>query len=362
MSRKAKVIILSDKDREILEKLSKGQKVEKRLAFRASIILECSSGKMLNVIASELHTRPNTVLQWRDRYVKEGLDGIHDRKRSGKPRKYPLVLKSQILKLIETDPPAGHAVWNGSLIAERLGTSDDTVWKILRSEGIQLQRHRSWCVSTDPEFTAKSIDIIGLYMNPPDNALVISVDEKPGIQAIERSTGYVETDSGKIVRGFKSTYKRNGTLNLFAALNVMTGIMKSKITKRKRRPDFLEFMNDLLQELPDRNAKDQEVKEIHVIVDNYCTHKRCDEWLAAHPNVKFHYTPTSASWLNMVEIFFSMLSRGTLKGGSFRNTNALSEAITSFVKEHNGKAKPFVWKKREVKGSQLRNTITNLIN
>ena len=132
-------------------------------------------------------------------------------------------------------------------------------------------------------------------MDPPDNALIISVDEKPGIQAIERSTGYVRTYSGKIVRGFKSTYKRNGTLNLFAALNVMTGMVNSKIAKTKKRHGFLKFMDELLLELPGLNTKDQKVKKIHVILDNYCTHKRFDEWLPMHPDVKFHYTPTSAS-------------------------------------------------------------------
>ena len=360
MPRKAKPIVLHDEDRELLERFRRGQKTEKRLAFRASIILACSSKKMIMEIASELHTRPNTVIQWRDRYLKKGLNGLYDETRTGKPKKYPTDLKVQIVKLIETDPPQGHAVWNGPLIAKKLGVSDDTVWEILRDEGIQLQRHRSWCVSVDPEFTTKSVDIIGLYMDPPDNALVISADEKPGIQAIERSTGYVRTDSGKIVRGFKSTYKRNGTLNLFAALNVMTGIISSKTTKTKKRPDFLKFMDELLPDLPEINSKEQKVKEIHVILDNYCTHKRCDEWLSIHPNVKFHYTPTSASWLNMVEIFFSILSREVLRGSSFRSTDALSEAITAFVKEHNGEAKPFVWKKREVKGSQLRNTIDNI--
>ena len=362
MARKSSAISLSSEDRKLLEKLHMGQKVEKRLAFRAGIVLACSSGKMVKDIASELHTRSNTVIQWRDRFLKEGIKGLHDMKRSGKPMKHPADLKIRIIKLIETDPPAGHATWNGPLIAERLGVSDDTVWKILRNENIQLQRQRSWCVSTDPEFAAKSVDVIGLYMNPPDNAMVISVDEKPGIQAIERMRGYVRTSNGKIVRGFKSTYKRNGTINLFAALNVMTGIVNAKTTKTKKRPDFLKFMDELLLELPERNKKDQKVKEIHVILDNYCTHKRCDEWLSQHPNVKFHYTPTSASWLNMVEIFFSILSRETLRGSSFRSTDALTEAITAFVSEHNNKAEPFIWKKREVKGSQLRNTICNLIN
>ncbi len=152
---------------------------------------------MIKEIVSELHTRPNTVIQWWDRYVHNGLKGLYDHPVKGELRKYPEDLKMHIVKLIETDPPEGHAVWNGPLIAEKLGVSDDTVWKILRDEGIQLQRHRSWCVSVDPEFTSKSVDIIGLYMDPPDNAIIISVDEKSGIHAIEKPRGYVKTDSGK---------------------------------------------------------------------------------------------------------------------------------------------------------------------
>lgn len=195
-------------------------------------------------------------------------------------------------------------------MAQALGASDDAVWRILRKEGIQLRRHRSWCVSTDPEFSTKAADIIGLYLSPPQNAFVISVDEKPSIQALERKTGYVCTNSGKIVRGMKSTYKRHGTINLFAALNVATGEIKSKTTQTKKRPDFQAFMEELVTDIP----ADQ---QIHVILDNYSTHKKNDDWLATHPNVHFHFTPTSASWLNPIEIWFSILSRKTLSGASF---------------------------------------------
>ena len=188
---------------------------------------------MVKGIASELHTRYNTVIQWRDRYLKIDLNGLYGETRTWKPKKYPTDLKVKIVKLIETDPPQGRAVWNGPLMADKLGASDDTVWKILKNEDIQLQKHRSWCVSFDPEFTTKSADTIGLYVDPHDNSLIISADEKPDIQAIERLRGCARTDSGKIVRGFRSRYKRNGTLNLFAALNVMTGIVNSKTTKTK---------------------------------------------------------------------------------------------------------------------------------
>ena len=194
---------------------------------------------------------------------------------------------------------------------------------------------------------------MGLYLNPPENALVISVDEKPSIQALERKTGYVETDSGKIVRGLKSTYKRHGTLNLFAALEVATGQVKTAITQLKRREEFLQFMDQVVAETP----ADQ---ELHVIVDNYCTHKKCDAWLARHPNVHFHFTPTSASWLNQVEIWFGILSRKALRGLSARSTTELRQAIEAFIAVYTQHAKPFKWRKREVKGSQLRNTIVNL--
>ena len=198
--------------------------------------------------------------------------------------------------------------------------------------------------------------MVGLYLNPPVNALVLSVDEKPSIQAIERTSGYVETDSGKVVRGLKSTYKRHGTLNLFAALEVGTGQVKTKFTEKKKREDFLNFLDDVLADQP-------QDKEIHVILDNYSTHKQNDDWLARFEGrVRFHFTPTSASWLNQIAIVFSLLQRKTLNGGSFQSKDPLREAIEAFFRTHNERAKPFRWRKRDVKGSQLQNTIVNLRN
>jgi hypothetical protein len=210
-------------------------------------------------------------------------------------------------------------------------------------------------VSTDPEFIPKAADIVGLYLDPPENALVISVDEKPSIQALERATGYVETDNGKIVHGFKSTYKRHGTLNLFAALEVATGAIHTQTTQQKRRTEFLTFMDQVVTDLPVG-------KEIHVILDNYCIHKKNDAWLAAHPNVHFHFTPTSASWLNQVEIWFGIFSRKALRGANLKSIEQLRQAIEAFVAAYGPTAKAFVWRKREVKGSQLKNTIVNLRN
>jgi transposase len=323
---------------------------------RAKIVMSCLEGKRNDEVAAELNIRPGTVAIWRKRFAANGIKGLRDKQRPGKPPRYPATeLRNQLLMQLEQPPPTGQATWDGASLAQTLGVSDDTVWRLLRKEGIQLQRHRSWCVSTDPEFAMKSADIIGLYLNPPQNALVISVDEKPSIQAIERPSGYVYTSSGKIVRGLKSTYKRHGTLNLFAALDIATGLIQSKTTVTKKRPDFQEFLDEVVADVPiDR--------EVHIILDNYCTHKKNDEWLAAHPNVNFHFTPTSASWLNQVEIWFGILSRKALRGASFNSAEQLTQAIKDFVAAYNNNANPFVWRKREVKGAQLRNTIVNLCN
>lgn len=338
-----------------LIRMSKSRSEEARMVERARIVLGCLAGKRNDIVAAELGVRPGTVGTWRKRFAEGGLAGLSDRPRPGKPPTYPADLKQRILRQLENSAPPGLASWDGGTLGQALGVSDDAVWRVLHKEGIQLRRHRSWCVSTDPQFAAKAADIIGLYLSPPQNALVICVDEKPSIQALERKTGYVQTSSGKIVRGLKSTYKRHGTINLFAALNVASGVVQSKTTATKKRPDFQAFMDEVVAEAP-------KGKHIHVILDNYSTHKKNHDWLAEHPNVRFHYTPTSASWLNQVEIWFGILSRKTLSGASFESTAQLTQAIEAFIAVHNQHATPFIWRKREVKGAQLRNTIVNLRN
>ena len=355
MARTAPQISCRPEDREALERMAFSRTESKQVVERARIILGCLDGKRVAAVAHECATRPNTVIKWRQRFVQQGLAGLADAPRPGAKLVYGANFRDRVLALLERPPPTGQAAWDGPAVAAKLHGSVHAVWRVLRQEGICLQRQRSWCVSTDKEFAAKAADVIGLYLNPPANALVISVDEKPSIQALERATGYVETDNGKIVRGFKSTYKRHGTLNLFAALQVATGEIKTATTTLKRREEFLQFMDQVVAEAP-------EGREIHAILDNYCTHKKCDAWLARHPNVHFHFTPTSASWLNQVEIWFGIMSRKVLRGGNFKNVTELRQAIEAFIAAYNPKAKPFKWRKREVKGSQLRNTIVNLCN
>jgi len=355
MPRKARVVECGEQERAKLTALANSRTEEARLVERAKMVLDCLSGMEIQAVARRRHVRPNTVITWRDRFAQKGTAGLHDAPRSGKPIKYGTDFRNAVLQTLELPPPAGQACWDGPAVAAHLKTSVDAVWRLLRKEGICLLRQRSWCVSTDPEFAAKAADIVGLYLNPPENALVISVDEKPSIQALERKTGYVQTRSGRIVRSYKSTYRRHGTLNLFAALEIATGAVHAQTTTLKRREEFREFMDQVVAELPGD-------KEIHVILDNYCTHKKNDVWLAAHPNVFFHFTPTSASWLNLVEVWFGILSRKALRGASFEHVHALREAIEAFIKAYGPKAKPFVWRKREVKGTQLRNIIVNLCN
>lgn len=355
MPRVAPTIICSSEDRQELERLAGSRTEAKQIVERARIILGCLAGKRIKDIALTCRTRSNTVIKWRQRFAQSGLAGLRDEPRPGAKCVYDQDFRNRVLAVLEQPPPSGQACWDGPAVATALNSSVHAVWRVLRKEGICLQRQRSWCVSTDKEFATKAADIVGLYLNPPENALVISVDEKPSIQALERKTGYVETDNGKIVRAYKSTYKRHGTLNLFAALTVATGQIKTEITQLKRREEFLRFMDQVVAEAD----VDQ---EIHVILDNYCTHKKCDAWLAKHPNISFHYTPTSASWLNQVEIWFGMLSRKALRGLSAKSTEDLGQAINAYVAAYSKNPKPFKWRKREVKGTQLRNTIVNLCN
>ena len=233
MAKRPPIPRCSENDRKTLEMWAHSRSLETRLVERAKIIMGCLEGKPVSQIARDLKIRSNTVIDWRHRFEQEGINGLYDLPRSGKPARYGAEFRNHVLATLEEPPPEGQAVWDGPAVAEHLKSSVHAVWRVLRKEGICLARQRSWCVSTDPEFSAKAADIVGLYLNPPENAFVLSVDENPSIQALEHSTGYVETDSGKIVRGFKSTYKRHGTLNLFAALEVATGVAHTQTTKLK---------------------------------------------------------------------------------------------------------------------------------
>lgn len=349
---RATVITLSAEEKTRLMSWGRSGKTERRLCERAEIVLLASEGKSNLEIAQRLNTRPARVSKWRTRFAKERLSGLTDAARPGKPATYDSNTEKRIFAKLEEPPPPGYACWNGRLLAEALGdVSKDQVWRVFRRHDISLQRKRSWCISTDPEFASKAADVVGLYLDPPDNAVVLCVDEKPHIQALERAQGWLKLPDGKALTGFSHRTKRHGTTTLFAALDVVTGLVKSGHYKRRRRTDFLHFMNKIVAHYADQ--------EIHVILDNLNTHKpKHDMWLKRHKNVHFHFTPTSASWLNQVECWFSILSRSALKGASFTAPQQVRKAIDDFVAVYNKDAAPFEWTKRKVYQKELANKLT----
>jgi transposase len=356
MRREPAIIRLSEDEVKTLTEWTRKGKNENRLVERARIILLAHAGKTNQQIAEQLRTRTARVSKWRQRFGADRLAGLGDSPRSGKPARYDQTTEKRVLALLDEPPPKGYSQWNGNRLAEALpDVSSHQIWRILRRHDICLQRRRSWCISTDPEFGPKAADVVGLYLNPPQNALVLSVDEKPSIQALERAQGYLRLPDGKAVNGFSHGYKRHGTTTLFAALEVTTGLVKTAHYQRRRRREFLDFMNEIVVAHPDR--------EIHVVLDNLNTHKpKDDRWLKRHTNVHFHFIPTYSSWLNQVECWFSILSRQALQGASFTSPKQLREAIDAFVAVYNDKAAPFEWKKAVVFSSAPKTKYSDLCN
>jgi transposase len=306
--------------------------------MRARIVLLAAEDRSTRSIAKLVGTMPRTVSNWRGRYAREGLPGLADRRRPGPKPKYTAETGRRILAVLERQPPAGFARWTGGLIAAELGdVHEQQVWRFLRDQGIDLDGSKSWCESDDAEFVAKAADIVGLYLAPPDDAIVLCIDEKPSIQALERAQGYLKLPNGRALCGHSHDYRRHGTTTLFAALDLATGKVAAAHEKRRRRVEFLAFMDDIVALHPD--------KQIHAVLDNLNTHKKNEAWLEAHPNVHFHFTPTKASWLNQVEIWFSILASRSLRGASFTSVPQLRQHIDDFITAYNAMAIPFAWTK-----------------
>src|SRR4030088_1085669 len=338
----ATVIILTAAERTELEGLARSTKTQHRLRQRARIVLLAAGGMASREIGREVRCTTGTASKWRVRYAQRrgaGLDETGDR---GAEPKYTLQTDNRILALLDQPPPKGYGRWTGPLLAAGLGDVDvQYVWRFLRAQKIDLAGRKSWCESNDPQFAAKAADVVGLYMAPPENAIVICVDETPSIQALERAQGYLKLPNGRALTGQSHDYKRHGTTTLFAALEVATGKIIATHSKRRRRVEFLDFMNSVTAAFPGR--------KLHVILDNLNTHKKNEHWLKAHPNLQFHFTPTSASWLNQVEVWFSILQGQSLSGASFTSLKQLEQHIDAYIKAYNDKAEPFVWTKKKVR-------------
>ena len=330
---KAREVRLKPKVRKVLEARCRAPTTAQRDVRRARIVLLAADGHSTRSIAEEVGVQPRIVSNWRRRFADHGLGGLKDCPRVGKKPIYGKATNKRILALLDKPPPRGYARWTGPLLATALGDVDvQYVWRFLREHNIDLVARKSWCESNDPEFVAKAADVVGLYVDPPAKAIVLCVDETPSIQALERAQGYLKLPNGRALTGQSHDYKRHGTTTLFAALEVATGRIIAAHSKRRRRVEFLGFMNSLVDAFPD--------------------HER---WLKKHPKVHFHFIPTRSSWLNQVETWFSVLQGQSLNGASFTAIEQLQQHIDAFIAAYNQTAEPFAWTKKKVHQRRFKN-------
>ena len=339
MGRPKAKLEVSEQQRKQLEAIVRRGSSTQSHVMRAQIVLQCMRGFDNGEVAEELGTTRHTVGKWRRRFIEDGLEGLFDAPRLGAPRSVTddIVAKSIRKTLDETPRNATH--WSTRSMAEELGISPSSVGRIWRAFGLKPHRMDSFSLSGDPFFVEKVRDVVGLYMRPPDNALVLCVDEKSQIQALDRAQPMLPIRPTVNTRQ-TDRYIRYGTTTLFAALDVATGRVIGKCFRRHRAKEFIRFLGEIDKNVPDG-------VDIHLILDNYATHKTPEvkRWLLRRPHFQLHFTPTKSSWLNLVESFFSLLSRRKLKRGVHRSTLALERDIRQFLDGHNEDPVPFVWTK-----------------
>ncbi len=334
----AELVLLGD-ERDELERLTKRAMVNRNLAFRARLVLACASGMTNTAVARRYRTTNQTVGKWRKRFVQDRLEGLYDEPRPGAPRSVTdAEVEAVLVKALE-EKPKGRTHWSTRSMAAHVGLSHATIGRIWRTFGLKPHVTRSFKISDDPQFIDKVRDVVGLYMNPPDHAVVFSFDEKSQIQALERAQPILPMDLGQPERRTHN-YVRHGTLDLFAALNVATGEVIAACKKRHRAKDFVVFLSEL-----DKSVEDD--REIHVVLDNLSAHKApiVHRWLLRHPRFVLHFTPTYASWLNLVERFFGLLTQQALQRGSHTSVPELRQAIVDYIESHNEFGTPFKWTK-----------------
>jgi transposase len=321
----------------LLERWTRSRSVRAGLATRAKIVLSAAAGEGTSSIARRLGVSRPTVIQWRDRYAADGLEGLRDAPRSGRPK---TIDDTQIIARTLRPPPKrlGVTHWSSRLLASEIGVGDATVARAWRRYGVQPWRQETFKFSTDPQLEAKVCDVVGLYLDPPEQAIVLCVDEKSQIQALDRTAPILPLRPG-LPEKATHDYVRHRTTTLFAALEVATGKVTDACYDRHRHEEFLAFLKKVAHSYPRR--------ELHVIVDNDRTHKHpdVDAWLATHPRITLHFTPTSGSWLNMVEVFFGIITRQAIRRGTFTSVKDLIGAIRRFIDGWNDPAHPFIWTK-----------------
>ena len=352
---------VTDPQRDVLETLSRSQTAAHRDVQRAKALLMASDGFATTRIATEIGVSPATVTRWRERFEQEGLKASV-KVRPGRGRK-PSIGPEKVQAIVHAtlhEKPEGETHWSCRSMARAQGVSHATVQKIWAARGLRPHRTETFKLSTDPRFEEKLVDVVGLYLNPPEHAIVLSMDEKSQIQALDRTQPSLPIKPGR-AGTMTHDYKRNGTTTLFAALDVLTGSVIGQCLPRHRHVEFLTFLRTIDRQVP----KDL---QIHLILDNYATHKHpnVQAWLAKHPRFQLHFTPTSSSWLNQIEIFFSKLTAKAIRRGVFGSVPDLIEAIDTYLAATNTNPKPFTWTKtteqileKVQRGRVTLNAITN---
>jgi transposase len=337
MGRPTKPIVLKEEERGKLQEWTRRPKTAQRLAMRARIVLGCADGKENRQVARELRITDQTVCKWRERFRKDGLEGLADEPRPGAPRKISdAQVEALITRTLESTPQQG-THWSTRSIAQASGMSQSAISRIWRAFSLQPHRVETFKLSTDPFFVEKVRDIVGLYLHPPERALVLCVDEKSQVQALDRTRPVLPLRPGVPARQTHD-YIRNGTTSLFAALDVATGKVIGSCHRRHRHQEFLRFLERIEEAVPEH-------LDIHLVMDNYGTHKmpKVKRWFARRPHYHVHFTPTSASWLNQVERFFGLLTDKRIRRGTFGSVRELEAAIRAYLAHHNESPKPFTW-------------------
>ena len=336
--RPLKPLQLSGDAREELQSLARSRSLPAGLVNRAEIVFLCADGLNNKTVAERVGTSRQTVSKWRERYRRQGLMGLYDERRPGKPRS---IEDDEIMGLLkrtlETEPADGATHWSCRSMAEETGLSKSTVHRVWSAFNIQPHRQKHFKLSTDPFFVEKVHDIVGLYLNPPEHAMVLCVDEKSQTQALERTQPLLPLGLG-YVEGVTHGYIRHGTTTLFAALDVATGQVLTQCKPRHRHQEFLSFLRHIDANVPGD-------LDVHLVVDNYGPHKhaKVKRWIAARPGYHIHFTPTYSSWLNQVEIWFNIITQKAIRRGSFSSVTELKDKIRHFTDSYNPNARPFMW-------------------
>lgn len=336
---KLKPLTLAADERVKLEAWVRRPKTSQRLALRSRIVLAAVDGKSNTEIAADLRVAMPTVGKWRQRFLDDRLEGLADEPRPGAPRTIADAQVEEVVTKTLESKPKNATHWSTRSMAKAVGLSQTAVARIWRAFELKPHLHETFKLSTDPFFVEKVRDVVGLYLNPPEKAIVLSVDEKSQCQALNRTQPILPMTPGQAERGTHD-YERHGVTSLFAALNVATGAIIGECHRRHRQQEFVKFLDTIDSAIPA-----EEGVTIHLILDNYATHKtpKVKRWLARHPRFAVHFTPTSGSWLNQVERFFAEITEKQIRRGSFRSVKALEKAIGNYLAEHNKEPKPFRW-------------------